>query len=398
MQSPSRFASRIQAHFAATSVALASAGAAAEVVIWDAYLNIPNTFEGVYINVPSRISSSSWSPGWTFNPYGTTGLSWYSALGTGMMRYPGSTGTTAGNLRPGTVVGPSGNFSGSFSDEAVVVGTEPGNWTLNSTNRFGFKMVVGSATHYGWGKVVLADSINGPTRRITQIAWETAPGAPIQVPCEASSPPAAEAWTSTWTSSVTYTWNIAGAPAAPQGALLGVRAKGASSGFPKIRVRADGLLVGLFDIGPLGDCFPPVTEGTERLIPIPAAIYNFAASDGSIALQWEVLDLLPCSSIPFAPPPSNLIALTLWTTESDCNGNSQFDSCDLVSGTADVNGDGIPDSCQQGSPDINGDGAVNGTDLAVLLAAWGSSSGTADINRDGIVNGVDLSTLLAAWS
>lgn len=47
-------------------------------------------------------------------------------------------------------------------------------------------------------------------------------------------------------------------------------------------------------------------------------------------------------------------------------------------------------------PDLSGDGVVDGTDLSVLLAAWGT--GSADISGDGIVDAYDLSSLLAAWS
>ena len=45
--------------------------------------------------------------------------------------------------------------------------------------------------------------------------------------------------------------------------------------------------------------------------------------------------------------------------------------------------------------DINGSGAVDASDLAALLAGWGSTS--PDINGDGIVNASDLAALLAAW-
>jgi hypothetical protein len=46
--------------------------------------------------------------------------------------------------------------------------------------------------------------------------------------------------------------------------------------------------------------------------------------------------------------------------------------------------------------DLNCDGAVNGTDLGILLAQWGTG-GSADLNRDGTVNGDDLGQLLGAW-
>ena len=50
------------------------------------------------------------------------------------------------------------------------------------------------------------------------------------------------------------------------------------------------------------------------------------------------------------------------------------------------------------SPDINGDGTVNGLDLTMLLAAWGTSLAACDLNADGTVDGTDLTVLLAAWS
>ncbi|MFZ9690585.1 MAG: integrin alpha [Phycisphaerales bacterium] len=52
-----------------------------------------------------------------------------------------------------------------------------------------------------------------------------------------------------------------------------------------------------------------------------------------------------------------------------------------------------------GSPrsgDLDGSGAVNGADLAALLAAWGGF-GPADLDWSGSVDGGDLAQLLAAW-
>lgn len=47
--------------------------------------------------------------------------------------------------------------------------------------------------------------------------------------------------------------------------------------------------------------------------------------------------------------------------------------------------------------DLNGDGSVNGSDLTVLLGAWGTANTAADLNGDGSVNGSDLTILLGAW-
>lgn len=45
--------------------------------------------------------------------------------------------------------------------------------------------------------------------------------------------------------------------------------------------------------------------------------------------------------------------------------------------------------------DLSGDGMVNGVDLAILLAGWGSAS--ADITGDGTTGAGDLAVLLSAW-
>lgn len=45
--------------------------------------------------------------------------------------------------------------------------------------------------------------------------------------------------------------------------------------------------------------------------------------------------------------------------------------------------------------DLNGSGSVDSTDVAVLLAAWGS--GDVDLNGDGATDSTDVAVLLAAW-
>ena len=47
--------------------------------------------------------------------------------------------------------------------------------------------------------------------------------------------------------------------------------------------------------------------------------------------------------------------------------------------------------------DLNDDGVVDGLDLGILLAQWGTAS-AADFNGDGTVNGLDLGILLASWT
>ena len=47
--------------------------------------------------------------------------------------------------------------------------------------------------------------------------------------------------------------------------------------------------------------------------------------------------------------------------------------------------------------DLNGSRIVDATDLAVVLAAWGTTDPAADIDGSGLVDAADLAVLLAAW-
>ena len=66
---------------------------------------------------------------------------------------------------------------------------------------------------------------------------------------------------------------------------------------------------------------------------------------------------------------------------------------------ADLDGNGTADACENpGIPgDFDGNGAVNGADLATLLAGWGTR-GVTDLDDNGVTNGSDLAVLLANWT
>tara|TARA_S200002703_G_scaffold130697_1_gene118007 strand:+ start:144 stop:635 length:492 start_codon:yes stop_codon:yes gene_type:complete len=50
------------------------------------------------------------------------------------------------------------------------------------------------------------------------------------------------------------------------------------------------------------------------------------------------------------------------------------------------------------SADINNDGSVNGEDLGMIYADWGTGVSRSDLNRDGIVDGADIGLLAIAWT
>ncbi|MCP4835110.1 MAG: hypothetical protein GY895_10145 [Phycisphaera sp.] len=73
------------------------------------------------------------------------------------------------------------------------------------------------------------------------------------------------------------------------------------------------------------------------------------------------------------------------TTGSVCVGfeSVEFSTCDAGTTPA----------------DLNGDGAVDGMDIAEVLASWGACGGCpADFNGDGVVNGGDFALILTAWT
>ncbi|MCH2160337.1 MAG: hypothetical protein MK085_00540 [Phycisphaerales bacterium] len=80
----------------------------------------------------------------------------------------------------------------------------------------------------------------------------------------------------------------------------------------------------------------------------------------------------------------------------DCNLNGMLDSCDIAQGDADVNGNQRPDSCELLAGDFNLDGCVDGQDLGLFYAAWGTVNPPyGDMNGDGFVDNSDLGLFLA---
>ena len=96
-------------------------------------------------------------------------------------------------------------------------------------------------------------------------------------------------------------------------------------------------------------------------------------------------------------------------TPTDCDSDGLPDAFALVLGrVADVDGNGIPDTCQCGTipslpgcclGDLDHDAAVGGADIGLLLSNWGpcGSACLYDLNNDGNVNGGDLGLLLSGW-
>jgi hypothetical protein len=173
---------RLASHFAAAAAVAALAASAEAQVTRSPFVAqvIPNNIDGLYINVETGAVGSAGASvaGWDINPYSATALNWFNATGTGMLRFPGVTTGSAGNLNYSTSV----SATGSFGSGVVVVGIAAGNWRLNGSNYFGFRFVAASGqTHYGWGRFAVGASIFGADRRIEEIYYEATAGVPIEI-------------------------------------------------------------------------------------------------------------------------------------------------------------------------------------------------------------------------
>lgn len=88
----------------------------------------------------------------------------------------------------------------------------------------------------------------------------------------------------------------------------------------------------------------------------------------------------------------------------DCNGNGVIDLLDILSGfSADVDQNGIPDSCEPTClADINGTGNVGVPDLLAVINQWGPCPPLtlpcgADVDNNHIVGVPDLLAIINAW-
>ena len=62
------------------------------------------------------------------------------------------------------------------------------------------------------------------------------------------------------------------------------------------------------------------------------------------------------------------------------------------------------DVCDDAAPpsdcggDLDGNGRVDGTDLALILAFWGTDASLGDCDGSGSVDGIDLAIVLGHWT
>ena len=127
------------------------------------------------------------------------------------------------------------------------------------------------------------------------------------------------------------------------------------------------LLVGL-DTGPINRTYTAWKFANDRYVAADWHPLNLVETPGRLAVRRSNNDSKPWAII-----------------DSTLN---EYDERDR---------EAIDEVTQDCRSDLNFDGKVDGADMGLLLAEWGTSRSIADITRDGTVDGADLGMLLGAF-
>ena len=145
--------------------------------------------------------------------------------------------------------------------------------------------------------------------------------------------------------------------------------------------------------GPSTSVTVAVGAGDEVRIRI-AATSNNTLADSSARITHV--------AYPACGNPSSGLCLAAQTTPGCADGDCCATVCAVDPFCCDTRWDSwcvnaARSTCGYASGDVNGDGAINSTDLGILLSGWGVA-GAADFNGDGVVNSADLGVLLSNWT
>ena len=153
---------------------------------------VPATTSGVYLNVVTGQTGSNAASvsGWDFNPYGSSGISFFNPSGDpstfGVVRLGTATtaNTNVANLAGGVTVGNIGAMWFSTGVTSASATAPVGRaFTLNSTNNFvGFRFLneATNLVHYGYVRFQIGATLT--ERSIIEYAYEGVAGASILVP------------------------------------------------------------------------------------------------------------------------------------------------------------------------------------------------------------------------
>jgi hypothetical protein len=177
---------RLRGHFAACAagavVVMGGASTASAQIVWSGIvnLNVPSTFDGVYLNVVTGQTASGSFAGYDVNPYGTTSLLWFSPASTttgGFARGAGSSATLVDNLAFGSIIDATLSYGNGGSETTGVTA-----FNLNSSeNLVGFRFLNEDtgAVHFGWLRIELGANGGVQPRNIVEWAYESQAGVGI---------------------------------------------------------------------------------------------------------------------------------------------------------------------------------------------------------------------------
>lgn len=167
------------AAIASTAAMVSTAGAA--VVTFNTPINVPNTFDGIYINLTTGATGASGAstPGWDWNPYNSgTSLSFFWN-GTPASSNSGVAGSTTGpylDVAPGTVISAASTFA------AVTATSATAAFQSNATHRLGFRFFNEGTGAINYGVAVISNGgTTGFPMTITSWSFENS-GAAFTVP------------------------------------------------------------------------------------------------------------------------------------------------------------------------------------------------------------------------
>ena len=149
------------------------------------------------------------------------------------------------------------------------------------------------------------------------------------------------------------------------------------------------------------NCIPPrgFTNANFASFDGQPVDYSYADGDYSDDTSFSIPNgaVVGVATLYFQTSSKEYIEFLRDTNVTDTRGDEIYDLWQAENKSAPVAMDSMEIELAGGNPaDLNGDGQVNGADLGLMLAAWGTS-GPGDLNNDGVVNGADLGLLLAAW-
>lgn len=138
------------------------------------------------------------------------------------------------------------------------------------------------------------------------------------------------------------------------------------------------------------------TDGDGDVDPIDLSVFPEAYQKTDFAHDWEWLDF---TGNFFIDDKDIDAFMTVYTGPiEDCDEDGMIDAIQIARNLApDADRDGRLDTCDL-LGDLNGDGMVNGADVTLILANWGTTWPDGDFNDDGLIDGADLLVVLASWT